>query len=164
MDERFSIDDNASAMWVADKLAAAKDKLEQDKNEAEEIRDLRIKQAKEYYDKYLSETQNEIEYFQGLLVEYAYQNDGVIDLPNIRVKIGQAKKFDYPKDKTKLLEIAKKYAPDTVQTEEKASWTDLKNKFKFTDDGKAISEDGEIVDGISQRFEEKTNIKIRNAE
>lgn len=84
-----------------------------------------------------------------------------LDLPNILITHTPKQVISYPKDKAKLLEIAKKYSPNAIKTEEKVNWADIKKNLVFSKTGKAISKNGEVVEDIDVWEEEKTNITIR---
>jgi hypothetical protein len=72
--------------------------------------------------------------------QYSYK------LPSATLKYTKAK-ADYAKDDVKLLEWVKSNKSDLVKTKESVDWATLKKDLKIVED-KAITKDGEIVEGI----------------
>lgn len=72
--------------------------------------------------------------------QYSYK------LPSATLKYTKAK-ADYSKDDTKLLEWVRSNKANLVKTKESVDWATLKKELKIVED-KAITKDGEIVEGI----------------
>ncbi|POH04362.1 host-nuclease inhibitor Gam family protein [Fructilactobacillus lindneri] len=150
------------AMVVADKLKHAKELAAKNVEWAKETYEERQQQNKEWFEKIKNDNQERVDFYKSQLDAYAMTlPQKRLDLPNILITHGTKQVINYPKDKAKLLEIAKKYSPDAIKTEEKVNWSDIKKSLVFSKAGQAISKNGEIVTDIDAWEEEKTNITIR---
>lgn len=158
----FKITNDAQAMKIADKYKAAKKLAEKNITEKEETFKERQQQNQDWFEKIKNDNQERVNFYKAQLDAYAMTlPQKRLDLPNILITHSPKQVISYPKDKAKLLEIAKKYFPDEVKTEEKVNWADIKKNLVFSETGKAISTNGEVVTDIDAREEEKTNITIR---
>lgn len=158
----LKITNNEEAMKIADKYKAAKELAEKNIEFAEETFKEREKQNKDWFEKIKNDNQERVNFYKSQLDAYSMTlSRKRLDLPNILITHGTKQVISYPKDKAKLLEIAKKYSPDAIKTEEKVNWADIKKNLVFSKTGKAISKNGEVVKDIDAWEEEKTNITIR---
>ncbi|CAJ2232232.1 host-nuclease inhibitor Gam family protein [Fructilactobacillus sanfranciscensis] len=158
----MTITNNEEAMVFADKYKIAKKLAEKNITEAETTFKERQKQNEDWFEKIKNDNQERVDFYKAQLNAYAMTlPQKRLDLPNVLITHGTKQVISYPKDKAKLLEIAKKYSPNAIKTEEKVNWADIKKNLVFSKTGKAISKNGEVVTDIDAWEEEKTNITIR---
>lgn len=158
----LKITNDYEAMTFADKYKFAKKLAEKNITEAEATFKERQKQNEDWLKKIKNDNQERVNFYKAQLDAYAMTlPQKRLDLPNILITHGTKQVISYPKDKAKLLEIAKKYSPDAIKTEEKVNWSDIKKNLVFSKTGQAISKNGEVVEDIDAWEEEKTNITIR---
>ncbi|CUQ99454.1 hypothetical protein BN20_031 [Lactobacillus phage EV3] len=158
----LKITNNEEAMTLADKYKFAKKLAEKNIAEAETTFKERQKQNKDWFEKIKNDNQERVDFYKAQLNAYSMTlPQKRLDLPNILITHGTKQVISYPKDKAKLLEIAKKYSPDVIKTEEKVNWADIKKNLVFPKTGQVISKNGEAVEDIDTWEEEKTNITIR---
>lgn len=55
----------------------------------------------------------------------------------------------YTKDDTELLEYVKSSAPGYIKTKESVDWAAYKKTLHQADDGRLITEDGEVLDCVT---------------
>ena len=60
------------------------------------------------------------------------------------------------KDDEALKAFVKESAPEFIETKETVKWGEFKKTLTATEDGRYITADGEIVDGVT--FEEKPDV------
>ncbi|WP_429971182.1 host-nuclease inhibitor Gam family protein [Fructilactobacillus sp. Tb1] len=158
----FEVTNDEQAMKLADKYKDAKDLADKNIKWAKETFENRQQQNQEWLEKIKNDNQARIDFYKAQLDAYAITLPGQkLDLPNVLITHSTKTVISYPKSKTELLEIAKKYSPTAIKTEEKVNWSDIKKALVFSDNGKAISKDGEVVKGIEVTQEPKTNITLR---
>lgn len=158
----LKITNDEEAMTFVEKYKAAKESAKKEISESEEKVKKWNKQNEDWLKKIKINNEAKVDFYKSQLDAYAMTlPQKRLDLPNILITHGTKQVINYPKDKAKLLEIAKKYSPDAIKTEEKVNWSDIKKNLVFSKAGQAISKNGEIVTDIDAWEEEKTNITIR---
>ncbi|POH13403.1 hypothetical protein BGL41_04585 [Fructilactobacillus sanfranciscensis] len=158
----LKITNDEEAMAFVEKYKAAKEFAEKNNSENEEKVKKWNKKNEDWLKKIKINNEAKVDFYKSQLDAYAMTlPQKTLDLPNILITHGTKQVISYPKDKAKLLEIAKKYSPDAIKTEENVNWSDIKKNLVFSKTGKAISKNGEVVKDIDAWEEEKTNITIR---
>ena len=158
----LKITNDEEAMTFVEKYKAAKELAKKENSESEEKVKKWNKKNEDWLKKIKINNEAKVDFYKAQLDAYAMTlPQKRLDLPNILITHGTKQVISYPKDKSKLLEIAKRYSPDAIKTEEKVSWADIKKNLVFSKTGKAISKNGEVVTDIDAWEEEKTNITIR---
>lgn len=158
----LKITNDEEAMAFVEKYKAAKESAKKENSENEEKVKKWNKQNEDWLKKIKINNEAKVDFYKAQLDAYSMTlPQKKLDLPNILITHTPKQVISYPKDKAKLLEIAKKYSPDAIKTEEKVNWADIKKNLVFSKTGKAISKNGEIVTDIDAWEEEKTNITIR---
>ncbi|ANZ59320.1 hypothetical protein AYR59_04535 [Fructilactobacillus lindneri] len=158
----LKITNDEEAMTFVEKYKAAKESAKKEISESEEKVKKWNKQNEDWFKKIKINNEAKVDFYKSQLDAYAMTlPQKRLDLPNILITHGTKQVINYPKDKAKLLEIAKKYSPDAIKTEEKVNWSDIKKNLVFSKTGQAISKNGEVVEDIDAWKEEKTNITIR---
>lgn len=147
--EKFVIDTAAKAEWAIKKIAAA----EAQKEEAETF----VTAEKEKLDAFLqqinAEKDGEIEFFKSRLMPYALQQlEGSkkksVKLPSgtLSFKSSQPK---WEKDEETLKAFLADSAPEMLESKISVKWGELKKILHLTEDGRAVTPDGEIVPGVT---------------
>lgn len=147
--ERFSVNDIRSAEWCLKRIRWCEKK----KADAQEF----VKAEKQRLDEYLSKVNSEqdasIDYFTELLQPYAMQElEGskkrTIELPSGKLSFRkQAPLFEVADEE--LMEFVKEQAPEYVQIKESVDWKNFKATLTVTEDGRCVTEDGQLVPGVT---------------
>lgn len=150
VDERFTVDSDEKANWVLRKIASLEEKKEANTSLAQ----VEIEKIKAWLEQVNGGLDRDIEYFQGLLAEYAQaqrEKDPKFKsrkLPN--GKFGFRKKpAKWQYDDSRLLEYLKQNGlTEYIRIKEEANKSALKKKAKVVD-GKAVDpETGQVIEGI----------------
>lgn len=158
----LKITNDEEAMTFVEKYKAAKESAKKEISESEEKVKKWNKKNEDWLKKIKINNEAKVDFYKSQLDAYSMTlPQKRLDLPNVLITHSPKQVISYPKDKAKLLEIAKKYSPDAIKTEEKVTWSDIKKNLVFSKTGQAISKDGEVVKDIDAWKEEKTNITIR---
>jgi len=149
--EGFQINSLQSADWAMRKLQAIN---EQDReNEATAQADL--DQTIAWRDRKLTENQASREYFQGLLKDYLYrerQHDKKfkIDTPHGKVTTRKTPAGLKYEDATALKSLRDQGIQEFIRVKEEINKKDLKKAGSIIN-GKFVLEDGQIVDGVTEK-------------
>lgn len=161
--KRFTVTDESSAEWVLEKIA------ECEKNRADI--DAQYNKMTERYtawrDKQMAEVDSNEDYLKSLLPEWvgaklAGSKKKSITLPSGRVGFrAGATSFFYggkkvDKNDAGLVSLVKEMAPEFIETKESVKWADFKRKLQAADNGKVVTTDGEIVEGMTCSTSEPT--------
>lgn len=154
--ERFVVTDESSAEWTMEKLA----ECEKSRADINAQYEKMVERYTEWRDKQIEEIDNSVSYFEGLLREWAGaklegSKKKSISLPSGRVgfRAGTTsymyggKKVD--KNDADFVNLVKQIAPETIETKESVKWADFKRRLQVTDSGKVVTNDGEIVEGMT---------------
>ena len=157
----FQVTDLKSAEWAASKVAhwAARKKQIDDfvKSEIAEY----TEKMKAYQEEMDAECDDHINFLTEKLRPFAEQQIEGTKKKSFRLPSGTLQfrtSYDVTKDEEKLKTYVKNNAPEYIKVEESVKWGDFKKQLKWTEDGKAISPDGEILDFVSR--EEKVSFKV----
>ena len=151
--EGFKVTDLGSAEWCAKRIAWHKKKIE----EATAF----VEAEKEKLDRYLkdviAEHDSSIDYFTGKLRPYAEEalqggKKKTLSLPSANLSFKKSTDL-LNKDHEKLLRFVKRSAPEYVKVKEEVDWAGFKKTLLKLDDGRFVTEYGEIVEGVT--FEER---------
>ena len=167
-EKRFEVTDIASAERCMEKLAekaAERQKVEE-----------QYEKMMERYEKWRADSLEKLDadeiYFHQLLAPWVEEQTGgkkvnSIKLPSGRVgfhagpmmyKIGGE---NASATNRALLEFVKQSKPDMVETKQSVKWSDLKRMLKPTEDGRAVTDDGEIVPDMTvERGEKKFYVEV----
>ena len=167
-EKRFEVTDTASAEWCMEKLAEKAAKRQKVEEQYEKMT--------ERYEKWradsLEKLDADVSYLHQLLAPWVEEQTGgkkvnSIKLPSGRVgfhagpmmyKIGGEKASATNRA---LLEFVKQSKPDMVETKQSVKWSDLKRMLKPTEDGRAVTDDGEIVPDMTvERGEKKFYVEV----
>lgn len=148
--EQFVIDTKEKASWALRKLAKIKKAM--DENKA--IADAEIKRTQEWLAKENEYLQQDEDYFINLLNLY---HASVLEedpkAKTIKLPFGTLKARDqqpeYVRDEEKLLLWAKAKRPDMVKVKESVDWATLKKTVSAVQNGVAIDENGQPIDGVT---------------
>mgnify|MGYP000003625542 FL=1 len=155
-DERFKVKDLSGAEWCLKKISRAKVRYEEIKAyvESEKAKlDAFLADAKEQFD-------GDKGYFESLLMPYAMEQlEGQKKKKSIKLPSGtigfKAMPAEIKKDDEALKAFVKESAPEFIETKETVKWGEFKKTLTAVD-GRVITADGEIVDGVT--FEEKPDV------
>jgi hypothetical protein len=160
--ERFIITDDAKADWALEKLRELKG-LKREKEELAEKRKIMIDS---WLEEESSKVDNDIEFFEGLLTEYAMKlKEKNKDLKTHSLPFGKLKfrkqnaKWNY--DEEKLLKFLKVVGIDAIKVKEQIDKQALKNMVKVVGNKVIHPETGEIIEGVEiEERDEKFTIDV----
>lgn len=144
--ERFSIENDDQLKWVFQMM-------EEKRKEIRAKYDM-IQQATDYYESQIDDLLEDIDYFKGLVMQYAEEQSG--KEPNWSFKDSPYGRITRTKEKTEL-KVADKQAlinrykgTEYVEqvTQDKLKWSELKKTLHSPDGEHVINEDGEPVDDV----------------
>lgn len=160
IENKFYIKDLESADWAMKKI-----------QENNRLADERIQYAKDEIEKSKAFIKKEEEardrsnfYLQGLLAIYMQERKAEdpkfkIKTPTGTVSTRKSTKWNYEDDL--LLEFLKaNKMNDYIRVKEEVNKNDFKKAVKITDSGKVVTQDGELVEGVSVEKSEDINIKF----
>jgi phage host-nuclease inhibitor protein Gam len=161
--QRFKVEDKEQLNWALRQISA----IESEKKEINKLADTEMDRILQWQKKEVEAIDNRKAFFEGLILQYA-MNERTKD-PKFKSvstpygKIGfknQHPKWNY--DEKKLVAFLNdNELYDFVRTKEEPIKTEIKKKFKFTEDGRVFDMDGQEVDGITVEFQdEKLDIKV----
>lgn len=149
-EDRFVIDDDGKAEWALNKIAEEKAETQRMINVANSM----IMKYQEKIEVYQNQFENKTTFLKEQLRQYfetvphkSTKTQETYKLPSGTLKL-KKQNPEYIRDEEKLLIWAKVNNPVHVKVKESVDWVELKKELKFVDD-KALTEDGEIVDGIT---------------
>ena len=144
--ERFSIENDDQLKWVFQMM-------EEKRKEIRAKYDM-IQQATDYYESQIDDLLEDIDYFKGLVMQYAEEQSDKD--PNWSFKDSPYGRITRTKEKTEL-KVADKQAlinrykgTEYVEqvTQDKLKWSELKKTLVSPDGEHVINEDGEPVDDV----------------
>ncbi|MCK9220884.1 MAG: host-nuclease inhibitor Gam family protein [Bacteroidales bacterium] len=155
-DEQFVIDTDLACEWALKKLAEARKEAKRyiqtcDDMILEYTRKIEKKESQLETSSFIliSKLQN---YFDG--VEHKEtKTQETYTLPSGKLKKKYATPI-YNRDETALLKWVKDNKPEAIETTESVKWEDVKKDLQI-DGEKAITKDGEIVDGINVTYNQE---------
>jgi hypothetical protein len=161
-EDRFVINDDAKADWALEKLRDLKGA----KKKKEELAEKRKMMIDSWLEEESSKLDNEIEFFEGLLTEYAMKlKEENKDLKTHSLPFGKLKfrkqnpKWNY--DEEKLLRFLKITGIDAIKVKEQIDKQALKNIVKVVGNKAIHPETGEIIEGVEiEEREEKFSIDV----
>ncbi|GIM47590.1 phage protein [Collibacillus ludicampi] len=150
MRESFVIDTKEKAVWALRKLA----KIRREMEENQSIADKEIERIKLWLEDVNGALQKDAEYFESLLQAYHRMvleenpKAKTIKLPHGTLK-ARKQEPDYIRDEEKLLAWTKENQPEAVKVKENVDWSTLKKMIVSTENGVAIDENGQVIEGIT---------------
>lgn len=149
--ESFAVKDDSAANWALRKISQLNDQIE--KNNA--LAQSEIDKIERWNQTENEQAQNSIDYFQGLLAEYAMQKKKddpkfkSLKLPNGRFGFRKRQpKWSYDDDAVlQALEQAELY--DFIRVKKAPSEKDIKKAFDVVGDKVINPDTGEVIDGIT---------------
>ncbi len=149
--ETFKVTDDSSANWALRKIK----QLQDQQKETNSLAEAEIEKINTWADSENEKAQRDIDYFQGLLAEYALKKREEnpkfksMKLPNGAIKFRkQQPKFNY--DEETLIKSLKNTGRfDLIKTKENIDKTAIKKSFVIHDDKLIDPETGVFVDGVS---------------
>lgn len=148
----FVIDDMAKAEWAMKKIAKARKIIQQRGVECEQM----IADARSWLENETAAINDDISYFESALRMFAEQQIAgskkkSFNLPSGKIGFRSGTKKYYlagnevKNDNPELLDFVKLSMPELVEVKESVKWSELKKNLKVLDNGKVVTEDGEIV-------------------
>lgn len=149
-EEQFVINDDGKAEWALNKIAEEKAEMQRMINVANSM----IMKYQEKIEVYQKQFESKTAYLKEQLRQYfetvphkSTKTQETYKLPSGTLKL-KKQNPEYIRDEEKLLEWVKANKLSYVKTKESVDWAKLKKELNFVDD-KALTEDGEIVDGVT---------------
>jgi hypothetical protein len=149
-EEQFSINDDSKAEWALNKIAEEKAEMQRMINVANSM----IIKYQEKIEVYQKQFESKTAFLKEQLRQYfetvphkITKTQETYKLPSGTLKL-KKQNPEYIRDEEKLLEWVKENKISYVKTKESVDWAELKKELNFVDD-KALTEDGEIVDGVT---------------
>ena len=144
--ERFSIEND-------DQLKLAFQMMEEKRKEIRAKKDM-IQQATDYYESQIKDLRKDIDYFKGLVMQYAEEQAD--EDPNWQFKESPYGRITRTKESSKIAVTDKealiKHYKGTPFVEEvvqdKLKWADLKKNLSSPDGQHVTNEDGELINGV----------------
>jgi len=158
LQEGWQISNEEEADWALMKLREVAKQEAKDKR----MHEINKKRVDEWYVTAKEKTDRDREHWESLLDEYTrnkLKENKKYKLSTPNGSLSSRKKTKWTHDDKKLLERLKD--TEYVQTTQKVKWGDFKKKLKVVN-GKAIDENGEIVEGVTA--EEVRNVIIKTAD
>ena len=159
----FQVTDLKSAEWAASKVArwVARKKQIDDfvKGEIEEY----TAKMKAYQADMDAECDDHINFLTEKLRPFAEQQVEGTKKKSFKLPSGTLQfktEYDVTKDEKKLLEYVKTSAPEYLKVEESVKWGELKNQLQWTEEGKAVTPDGEVLDCVSRAERQTFKVKF----
>lgn len=147
----FVVDTPEKADWAIGKIRQANEKKEY----FQRYYEAKFAWLKALVEKKIEAQNNTIAFMEHLLEPYVEEQIVVNNSKTKSIKLSNGvagfrtvkAKFDV--DDNKLLAWVKKSAPDKVKITESVDWAALKKEIATTPEGKVITKDGEVVDGVN---------------
>lgn len=156
-DDKFAVTDIRGAEWCLKKISRAQREYEETKAYVDE--------QKAKLDAFLADAKAKFDgdkgYFESLLMPYAMEQlEGQKKKKSIKLPSGtigfKSVPAEIKKDDEALKAFVKESAPEFIETKETVKWGEFKKTLTATEDGRYITANGEIVDGVT--FEEKPDV------
>ncbi|WP_105956211.1 host-nuclease inhibitor Gam family protein [Apilactobacillus quenuiae] len=152
-ESEFIIQDDMTANWAFSKLAEDKQKL----IDLDKQKQAYMDQVNSWYERKANKIIDQRDYMQSKLNDYRITKPGgKIDVPFGRTIVKNLHKPKYNDDK--LLNYVRMNQPKMIKTEYKFSKNELKKHYQIVD-GKAIDDNGQIIDGI--KFEQTESVSFK---
>jgi phage host-nuclease inhibitor protein Gam len=160
----FTVDTDGKADWCIERIAEIRAEIERFNTVTNE----RIEALRDRQERYVAGKQSNIEYFEGQLRAYMEHLDitptkagsRIYNLPSGKLTL-KPESPEFAIDKTALVGWLKAAGKtDFVKVEELPMWGELKKACTVTD-GKVITAEGEVVDGVAVEMKPaKLEVKI----
>lgn len=154
--EAFTVKDDSSANWTLRKIKHANDRIEQNNSLAQ----AEIEKIERWNQQENEQAQYSIEYFEGLLAEYAmkkkaeHPNFKTLKLPNGKISFRKRQpKWEYDSEKV-VQALEKAELNDFIRVTKAPSKAEIKKAFSVVDDKVINTETGEVIEGITVREQE----------
>lgn len=150
----FEVQDIAAADWAARKIAryqALKKQVDDYVAAVKKSMDDYKKQMDAKYDDHIVFLTEKLRPFAEAQIEGTKMKSFRLPSGNLQFRTT----YDVTKDEEKLKAYVKAECPEYVKVEETIKWGDFKKQLKWSEDGKAVTPEGEVLDFIS-RTEVKT--------
>lgn len=157
-DEKFIVNDMSSAEWTLEKILEKRKKID----EVQADYDKMVAKYQKWRDNSIETLKSDILHLESLIAPWAegelsHSKAKSINLPSGKIGFKTpAKEWKFGGEKADaknkgLLEFAKSSMPEFVKTktEETVAWADLKKSLTVTENGKVVTADGEIVEGMT---------------
>ena len=148
-DKSFHVTNDAEAAWAVGKIKLYQDKLAK----AQATAELQHKAIDNWLKNEKLSLEGSIAYFTEMLRPYALQGLEGTKSRTYKVYNGSMSfrkgSVSYDRDDAKLLTFVKENASDYIVTTEKVNWAEYKKTLTPVGDGKLITADGEIVEGVT---------------
>ena len=148
-DEGFRITNDAEAAWAVGVIKKCQDKLKQ----KQAIAELQHKQIDNWLKQQTLSLEGSITRLSEMLRPFAMKELEGMKPRTYKVDNGSRSfrkgSVAYDRDDAKLLAFVKENASDYIVTTEKVNWAEYKKTLKPVADGKLITADGEIVEGVT---------------
>lgn len=147
--ENFVIDNMDKAAWAMDKIRERRRQIA----EVEAFAFNKVRQISDWQAKETESLQNDIAYFEALLKPFAAEQlkgkkAKTFKLPNGQCSFRKGG-VSYTKDEAALLDYVKNSAPSYIKTKESVDWAEYKKTLQQADDGRLITEDGEVLECVT---------------
>lgn len=146
--ERFKIKDLESANWAFRKLKA----IEEKEKEITDLMNKEIKRIQDWAKEDIDKLNDSKNFFESLLMEYYVVNKELDSSFKVSTPFGKiSSRKQQPQwiyDNDKVIDWLLKNDKDLIRTKHEPIKTDIKNKYQVVGD-KVVTEDGEIVEGIT---------------
>jgi hypothetical protein len=147
---QFEITDLGAATWAFRKMRSLEKKI----NEVNEVAQVEIDRVKEWQEKEIKGIQQSIEYFQNLLTFY-YVREKEADpkfkcsTPYGSVTSRRLQPKWETNDETLIKWLKENEHTDLIRVKEEPALSDIKDKFKMTESGVVVDDNGLLVEGIT---------------
>lgn len=156
----FEVDSLAKANWAMDKIAEKRKKIEEVEDAFNEI----VKRYEDWYNKETKTLQAEIDSLSHLLrpwveAELAGSKKKSVNFANGRAGFRKGKEIwsiggeMASAVNPALIEWTKNNAKNYIVKKESVRWGDLKKHLIATPNGKVVTDDGEIIEGLTVKQE-----------
>ncbi len=152
--ERFEVDNDMKAEWCLNKIRKVR---EQQNRETEELK----RQMQFYQDQIemiADRADEEVEFFESMLRGYFNNREEAGFTKSTKTKesyklptgelVLKHREPEYEKDEPVVLDWLKKNGGNYIKVKESLDWAGLKKGLRFTAEGNAVDENGELVPGI----------------
>ena len=167
-EKRFEVTDTASAEWCMEKLA-------EKAAERQKVED-QYEKMMERYEKWradsLEKLDADVSYFHQLLAPWVEEQTGGKKVNSIKLPSGRVGFHAGPRQYTiggekasatnqALLDFVKNSKPDMLEIKQSVKWSEFKRMLKSTEDGRVVTDDGEIVPDMTvERGEKKFYVEV----
>ena len=168
--ERFEVTDLASAEWCMEKLAekaAERQKVEEQFNKM-------LERYEKWRDDSIKKLDADESYLQQLLAPWVEEQIGGKKVNSVKLPSGRAGFHAGPLRYTiggedasatnkALLNFVKGSQPEMVEVKESVKWSDFKRTLTPTGDGRAVTNDGEVIPDMTvERANKKFYVEVGN--